>query len=109
MASPSTPSRKFLPRSAIGLHVADDGLDGGASAQLAADDWRDAAFLAYDEDCSAFGFGAMAAKPQPSRTGRLITPPQQSVNAAPLSGCGPHRLSITHKLHADHYAELDIH
>ena len=49
------------PEVTIGLHVADDGLDGGAAAQLAADGGRDAAFLAGDEDLSALGFGAVAA------------------------------------------------
>ena len=49
------------PEVTIGFHVADDGLDGGASTQLAADGGRDAAFLAGDEDISVPGFGAVAA------------------------------------------------
>src|SRR4051794_21576473 len=36
----------------FGLHVADDGLDGGAAAQLALDDAEDAALLAGDEDAT---------------------------------------------------------
>ena len=35
---------------AFGLQVSDDGLDGGAAAQLALDDTEDAALLAGDED-----------------------------------------------------------
>ena len=36
----------------FGLHVPDDGLDGGAAAQLAFDDTEDAALLAGDEDAT---------------------------------------------------------
>ena len=46
---------------AIGLHVADHGFDGGASAQLAADGGGNSALLSGDEDLSALGFGAVAA------------------------------------------------
>ena len=53
--------QEVSPQMAIGLHVADDGFDGGASAQLAADGGGDAAFLAGDEDPSALGFDAVAA------------------------------------------------
>ncbi|KDM67803.1 hypothetical protein ACIDI_24c00300 [Acidiphilium sp. JA12-A1] len=53
--------QEVSPQMAIGLHVADDGLDGGAAAQLAADGGGDAAFLAGDEDPSALGFDAVAA------------------------------------------------
>lgn len=56
-----TPDPGFPPEVTIGLHVADHGLDGGASAQLAADCGGDAALLAGDEDLSALGFGAVAA------------------------------------------------
>ena len=38
------------PEVAFGLQVSDDGLDGGAAAQLALDDTEDAALLARDED-----------------------------------------------------------
>ena len=34
----------------FGFHVPDDGLDGGAAAELALDDTEDAALLAGDED-----------------------------------------------------------
>src|SRR5580692_10462530 len=37
---------------AFGLQVSDDGLDGGAAAQLALDDTEDAALLAGDEDAT---------------------------------------------------------
>ena len=37
---------------AFGLQVSDDGLDGGAAAQLALDDAEDAALLAGDEDAA---------------------------------------------------------
>ena len=53
--------QEVSPQMAIGLHVADDGFDGCASAQLAADGGGDAAFLAGDEDPSALGFDAVAA------------------------------------------------
>ncbi len=46
---------------AIGLHLADHGFDGGASAQLAADGGGHSALLSGDEDLSALGFGAVAA------------------------------------------------
>ena len=36
----------------FGLQVSDDGLDGGAAAQLALDDTEDAALLAGDEDAA---------------------------------------------------------
>ena len=36
----------------FGLQVSDDGLDGGAAAQLALDDTEDAASLAGDEDAA---------------------------------------------------------
>ena len=38
------------PEVAFSLQVSDDGLDGGAAAQLALDDTEDAALLARDED-----------------------------------------------------------
>ena len=37
---------------AFGLQVSDDGLDGGAAAELALDDTEDAALLAGDEDAT---------------------------------------------------------
>jgi hypothetical protein len=37
---------------AFGLHLADHGLDGGASSQLALDDAEDAALLSRDEDAA---------------------------------------------------------
>src|SRR5579859_3321023 len=37
---------------AFGLQVSDDGLDGGAAAQLALDDTEDTALLAGDEDAT---------------------------------------------------------
>ena len=39
---------------AFGLQVSDDGLDGGAAAQLALDDTEDAALLAGNEDTTGF-------------------------------------------------------
>ena len=36
----------------FGLQVSDDGLDGGAAAQLALDETEDAALLAGDEDAT---------------------------------------------------------
>ena len=53
--------QEVSPRMAIDLHVADDGFDGGASAQFAADGGRDAALLAGDKDLSVLGFGTVAA------------------------------------------------
>ena len=61
MAFPLTAEQEVPSKVAIGLHVADDGLDGGGPAQLASDGGRDAAFLAGDEDLSALGFHAVAA------------------------------------------------
>ena len=40
---------------AVGLHMADDGLDGGATSQFAFDDTEDAALLAGDEDAARIG------------------------------------------------------
>ena len=40
------------PEVAFGLQVSDDGLDGGAAAQLALDDTEDAALLAGNEDAA---------------------------------------------------------
>ena len=45
---------------AVGLHVADHGLDGGATSQFAFDDAEHAALLAGDEDAAWVG-GVMAA------------------------------------------------
>src|SRR5690348_8777093 len=45
---------------AVALHVADDRLDGGATAELAFDDADDTALLAGDED-AARAFGLVAA------------------------------------------------
>ena len=42
--------KEFLSEVTVGLHVSDHGLDGGASALLAADCGRDAALLARDKD-----------------------------------------------------------
>jgi hypothetical protein len=46
---------------AIGFHVADDRLDGGAAAQLAADGGGDAALLAADENAGPIGIVAAIA------------------------------------------------
>src|SRR3712207_5933705 len=46
---------------AIGLHVADDGLDGVAAAPLAADGGRDAALLAGEDDAGLVGIVATVA------------------------------------------------
>ena len=46
---------------AIGFHVADDWLDGGAAAQLAADGGGDAALLAADENAGPIGVVAAIA------------------------------------------------
>ena len=46
----------------LGFHVADHGLDGGASSQFAFDDAEDAAFLAGDEDAAPV-LGVMTAVP----------------------------------------------
>ena len=40
---------------AVGLHVADDGLDGVAPPELAPDGGREATFLPADEDAGAVG------------------------------------------------------
>src|SRR5262245_44681945 len=47
---------------AFGLHVPDDGLDGGAAAQLVLDDTEDAALLAGDEDATGI-FSVVATVP----------------------------------------------
>src|SRR5262245_3539135 len=47
---------------AFGLHVPDDGLDGGAAAQLVLDDTEDTALLAGDEDATGI-FRVVAAVP----------------------------------------------
>jgi hypothetical protein len=41
------------------LEVSDDGLDGGAAAQLALDDTEDAALLAGDEDATGIYIGPL--------------------------------------------------
>ncbi len=46
---------------AIGFHVADDRLDSGAAAQLAADGGGDAALLAADENAGPIGIVAAIA------------------------------------------------
>lgn len=50
----ASPARPEVAASEVtfGLQVADDGLDGGAAAQLALDDTEDAALLAGDEDAT---------------------------------------------------------
>src|SRR5437763_1577373 len=51
-ASPARPFEIAATEVTFGLHLADDGLDGGAAAQLALDDAEDAALLAGDEDAT---------------------------------------------------------
>src|ERR1700730_15796063 len=48
------------PEVAVALHVADDGLDGGAAPELALNDTKDATLLTGDED-AARAFGCVAA------------------------------------------------
>src|SRR5918994_3442677 len=47
--------QEVAPEVAVGLHVADDGLDGGAPSPLAADSRGDAALLAGNEDAGPVG------------------------------------------------------
>ena len=55
---------------AIGFHVADDWLDSGAAAQLAADGGGDAALLAADENAGPIGIVAAIAAIDIDRHGR---------------------------------------
>ena len=66
----------------FGLQVSDDGLDGGAAAQLALDDTEDAALLAGDEDTT--GILRVVAAVSLVDIGRSIGQPV-SVSARPMT------------------------